>query len=724
MIFEDGRDQTLAALQLIESQKDQLNYPHLKILALPEFLEHAQSIRLTRREKEILVEQATLLIEQFYAHLPFKRARYATDPVQRLRLIHAQLHHFPTDLAFHQQMIEAFLRLRDAHTFYGLPAPYEGAFAFLPFRMDCYGPQGRRHFLVTNVLDGFKHPRFEPGAEITFWQGMPLERAIELEAEHEPGCNPASRFVRGMKRMTKRNLAFTLPPDEHSVVIQYIPRRGGPEQFCISLPWSAATACLPKTKRANSRSSVNESMAELTHLTGILWRRGQSAAEKRISRHYSRAHETPSALHAATETGGDHQDLRTVSKFPHVFEFQYTGGAARPDSVDPACLHDSAHPEKKFGYLRIKTFELDPGDENSDAFVDEFERILDLMHLEAPHGLILDVRSNPGGAIDAAERILQLMTPCNVEPAKFHFINNHVMQQIAFTLNEQEARTSLDEDQREWHPWLTDLLASVSSADRVTTGRTLTAFDAANDREQRYQGAVTLIIDASSYSATDIFAAGFQDHGIGQVIGVDENTGGGGANRWLHEQLREKLAKVAPSIPLKELPGGAKMGLAIRRSSRVGPNAGTFLEDVGVKRDVPYAMTRDDILHHDRDLVRFACRQLGAQPTRALKIVTSQLLGDDGISLIVQTQNVYRIDCFVDGLQQCSFAVVDGMNVFWVPTGGLVYLPPSQLRVDGYAKITGQAGIEQLQLVAKTTCGIDAAPAETENPPAGQAATA
>jgi hypothetical protein len=439
----------------------------------------------------------------------------------------------------------------------------------------------------------------------------------------------------------------------------------------------------------------------------MLWRRKQFAIERKM------AQLTPD------ETPRDPQ----LSKFPHVFEFQYTGGTGQADSVDPADLRDPAHPDKRFGYIRIRTFELDPASESSDAFVDEFERILNLMQAQAPHGLILDVRSNPGGAIDAAERILQLVTPCKIEPARFHFINSQLTRQIAFTMQDAETKSALDADQLEWKPWAMDLLASVTSADVVTAGRALTAADAANDRQQCYQGPVTLLIDASSYSATDIFAAGFQDHGIGKVIGVDENTGGGGANRWLHEQLREKLEKVAPSVPLKKLPGEAQMGLAIRRSSRVGRNAGSFLEDEGVKRDVPYAITRNDILNHDRDLLRFACGQLGAQPVRSLKIVKAELLEDSAISLIVETQNLYRIDCFVDGLPQCSFAVVDGVNIFWVPTGGLVYLPPSQLRVDSYAKVMNdQTGVEELQLIAKATFRLDAAPSVPQQLATGQAA--
>ena len=46
-----------------------------------------------------------------------------------------------------------------------------------------------------------------------------------------------------------------------------------------------------------------------------------------------------------------------------------------------------------------------------------------------------------------------------------------------------------------------------------------------------------LITDALSYSATDMFAAGFQDHGIGPVIGVGGATGAGGANVWSHGLL-------------------------------------------------------------------------------------------------------------------------------------------------------------------------------------------
>ncbi|MFD2350607.1 hypothetical protein ACFSTC_16675 [Nonomuraea ferruginea] len=80
-----------------------------------------------------------------------------------------------------------------------------------------------------------------------------------------------------------------------------------------------------------------------------------------------------------------------------------------------------------------------------------------------------------------------------------------------------------------------------------------------------------LITDARCYSATDIFAAGFQDHGIGPVLGVDDNTGAGGANVWTHELLKLllELPSPAPGSPYRPLPGGAGMRVSVRRTLRV-----------------------------------------------------------------------------------------------------------------------------------------------------------
>ena len=45
------------------------------------------------------------------------------------------------------------------------------------------------------------------------------------------------------------------------------------------------------------------------------------------------------------------------------------------------------------------------------------------------------------------------------------------------------------------------------------------------------------VTDALCYSTTDLFAAGFMDHAIGPVLGVDDNTGAGGANVFSHADI-------------------------------------------------------------------------------------------------------------------------------------------------------------------------------------------
>lgn len=588
MLFEDARDRTLAAIQLLEG---------LTIQTVDEFLQHARTMKLTRHDKAVIVDQAILLIDQFYAHLPFKRARYAADPVERLRLIHGQLDTL-TDLAFHERMLKVFLQLRDAHTFYGLPTPFRGAFAFLPFEMDRFHDKhGHRRFVVSRVMEGFDHPEFTVNAEIVRWNGMRVERAIELAGELDPGGNAASRFKRGLNRMCSRQLAYTVPPDESFVVIHYVPSAGGKEHRAIVLPWHVAN--------------------------GHVWKQ---------------------------DTSGP-------------FEQKALG---------------------RFGYIRIKTFET----QTADQFVAEFGRILDGMEND---GLILDVRSNPGGSVEAAERILQFMTPAPIKPANFHFVNSRLTQHVAANLKQESGKGALGENHREWLPWMDDLLDSVSSGSPLTPGRPLTNPDDANDTGQRYQGPIVLIVDALAYSATDIFAAGFQDHAIGKIIGVDENTGGGGANRWLHEELRMKLEHV-PGVALQKLPGGAQMGLAIRRSTRVGAKAGHPIEDFGVARDVKYLLTRDDILHEDRDLLNFACQHLAALPATRLKVLKAEVKAG-GIELTLDARNLFRIECLVNGLLQCSFAA-GAAQPMTVPTVGLMDAP-SQIRVNGFALVK-----DELQLAA------------------------
>ena len=98
---------------------------------------------LTLRQRETVIDQAILMLEELYAHLPLKRALHATDPIQRLRLLRLR-HQALDEREFQSEMIDIFVGLRDLHTNYILPSAYHPKYAFLPFRVEEYYEDKRR----------------------------------------------------------------------------------------------------------------------------------------------------------------------------------------------------------------------------------------------------------------------------------------------------------------------------------------------------------------------------------------------------------------------------------------------------------------------------------------------------------------------------------------------------------------------------------------------------
>jgi C-terminal processing protease CtpA/Prc len=154
----------------------------------------------------------------------------------------------------------------------------------------------------------------------------------------------------------------------------------------------------------------------------------------------------------------------------------------------------------------------------------------------------------------------------------------------------------------------------------VATGTTFSApfaitdASACNDIGQRYYGPVILITNALCYSTSDIFAAGFQDHAIGKILGIHSRTGAGGANVVTHSRLRKDCEDAGAGDLLHTLPEG-DLRFAIRRTLRVGAHAGTELEDLGVRADITYQKTRDDLLHGNVDLILTATEHLAQKST-------------------------------------------------------------------------------------------------------------
>jgi C-terminal processing protease CtpA/Prc len=310
-----------------------------------------------------------------------------------------------------------------------------------------------------------------------------------------------------------------------------------------------------------------------------------------------------------------------------------------------------------FAYIRIRTFSVD----NAFRFVLEFIRLAALL---PQNGLIIDVRDNGGGLIMAGEMLLQTLTPKRIEPEPLQFVNTAETR----ALIEHHSGSNRPYEDFDLTPWRKSARYATKTGATYTRGFPITSPFLANFLGQRYHGPVVLITNGRCYSTTDIFAAGFQDHEIGQIIGTDGNTGAGGANVWRHSLLRDLFDGV-PANPIKDLPQGVGMRVSARRTIRVSGESGTPLEDLGVIPDILHFMTRKDLLERNVDLIEHAGELLGGKTVYVLNVISRRIDGDD-LELEIRTQNLDRLDTYLDERPQRTDDIGDGTSTIRIPTPG------------------------------------------------------
>ncbi|MFC0622873.1 S41 family peptidase [Kribbella deserti] len=580
--------------------------------SLPAFLASAGSLNLNQRK--LLVDQAIVLLEQNYVHLPLKAAMHSVNPIQRLRVMRARMERqtsqtMEAEWLFHRQMSSIFHSVRDLHTNYLLPAPFAGKVAYLPFMIEKCFDNGSERYLITKVVAGFSAPQFGPGAEVTHWNGTPIARAVALNGAQFAGSNEAANLARGLESLTLRPLVIQAPPDEDWVNLSYRGLDGSGQE--LREQWKV-TDNPPPMADLNAINASAALMAldldsdEKARAKKLLYVPEVLRLEQQMN---ASAHAEPAAV--------DSSDVPTT--MPGVFR-----------------AHEVSTAHGTYGHIRIFTFSVDDPVE----FRDEFVRLI----AELPqNGLIVDVRDNGGGHIYASEFTLQTLTPGPITPEPVQFICTPLNLRICRRHKDDPVGIDLG-------PWFDSLDLATETGAAFSAARPITPVEGANEVGQTYHGPVVLITDARCYSATDIFAAGFADHRIGKILGVDDNTGAGGANVWTHSLLAALLQQPAPadsSSPYKPLPNGANMRVSIRRTLRVGDLSGTPVEDLGVRPDAVHEVTRDDLLADNTDLLDAAGKLLSTMPVRRLTM-TASLTGDTATVEVV-ADGLDRVDLAIDG---------------------------------------------------------------------------
>lgn len=620
---------------------------------MPQFRALADETRsLTRRQRELLIRQTELLVRGFYVHLPLKQAMHAIDPEQRLRLLAYRMDGL-ADPQFHAELLDIISGLRDLHTNYGLPAPYRGRFAFLGILLERYIADGKPRWMVSKVADHLVgDPDLTDGVLVTHWNGMPIEVAAWRNADREAGSNLAARLARGLETMALRPLSSSLPPDEDWVDLRYLPvdtdhpgehRHDEPRE--TRLVWRVFEGGELLTGSADPQALLDAITTPLRYQVAVD-RRTELArrAKKRLF--------SPTAI----------QEEKRVAKYggvaPRSTAALKRAGIIATNRPDEITAKTVTTPHGEFGYLRLWTFHMQDND-----FVAFLLEVARLVGEELPrNGLIIDVRGNGGGFVIAAEFLLQLFTPRRIEPEPTQFINTPT------TLALTKAVAAM----APWHQSIADATetgAVYSSAIPLSSPEIVNLFG------QLYHSPVVLITDAFCYSACDMFAAGFQDHGIGTVLGTDANTGAGGANVMDHEDLRQDW----PDGPLERLPTGVQLRVAIRRTLRVDDHAGQPLEDLGVVPDEVHEMTHDDLLHGNRDLMARAGEILASGTPRVLDVEIRSIQGTT-VELRITTDAVATVDVYVNDRPKVQLDTSAGTTDLQLPLGA----PTATVRFEGF----------------------------------------
>lgn len=580
---------------------------------------------LSQAERTDIITMFTDLLDGLYVHLPLKRAMYGIDPVQQLRRLHERAR-LMSDDAFHREIASILTNLRDAHTAYIAPAPLAGAAARLPFLVEQFGSDAAPRFIVSKVIRQLvTDRRFTEGAEIIEWNGVPIADAVRRRGESERGGRPDSAMARALDSLTFRPLGIGPPPDERWVIVGYRNADDGPIrehrfEWRFIQPGPPPDAAHP-TAPAAAATAIHPDRALVRRAKKLSFNAGLWETER---------HDRVSAAGIGIADNGW-----------ITGQFQDNVAARVVTAEGRDC-----------GYLRLWSFELS----DDDGFLAEIAALL----AELPQdGLIIDLRGNPGGLIWAAERLLQLFTPREISPTRFSIIASDLTRSM----------TDAPQNRRSLSPWRRTLLDAIGTGEVYSQSVPITPHERCNDIGQVYGGPVIAIVDSTTYSAADLFAAGFADNGIGTVVSVGRATGAGGANVWWADTLNGVLAGTPHRLP--QLPTGVGFTMSVRRATRIGASDGAPIEDVGIVGHRTYAMTRDDLLRGNVDLLTFCAKLIGAEPATSLVVRWSAPI------LEVDVGKLDRVDVYVDGRPRHSSDVAGTLH--------LTLDDPSEvIRVEGF----------------------------------------
>lgn len=523
-----------------------------------------EPVTLSVTQRHDLIDVWVTMFTDVYVHYTQKRALYGFDPIRALFALRRQIPYL-SSAEFLRELTLLINRLRDQHTQLYVDAadadltPYVAA---LPFLAEVFGQHRTPTYIVTKVAADVDDDHFDVSARLTTWNGVPFARAVDLYAETLTGGRPDARRARALETLTQRPLQYLPPPDEFWVDVGFrLPAdpAGEPDRS-IRFEWRAIEPVKAVTA---------------DDLIVLRTRRAIDATSEAARR-------ARKLLFATELWDQDHTSNKPAAKAGEWIPTTFA------DAISARRLKTS---HGTFGYLRLWTFDVD----NTNRYV---EAVAEVLRQLPRKGLIIDLRSNPGGVIDATEQLLQLFVAKAITPARFALRATPAMVQLA----EAEGNGADLAD------WATSTRLASELGEEFSQHLPISTSDSFNNDPPAYRGPVVAVVNANTFSCGDLFAAGITDYGIGHIVSVGEGTGAGGANVWTSDDI--EYAYHAAGRPLPPIPPGTNFTVSVRRMTRSGQSAGLAVEDIGVGGDERYDMTEADLTDGNTDLAEFCTRLL------------------------------------------------------------------------------------------------------------------
>jgi len=523
-----------------------------------------------REHREHLIDQMIAVLHGNYVFANSHELQLGFDPITTLlhlrrRLVNPDVDNGGTsNWEYYRILTRLFNGIGDPHTVIELPEEISIYTGFVPLLIESYldKDQGRERYFISHVLANCLGDQVLPGDEVLRLNGRDIEKVLRLEQKEGDAVFSASvRFDRrNLDRLTMLPLAYSLEDAEHATTLRLDLSRDGGAPFEFEhmflfgeLGLQTTVSLRPQTKGA-------------TELDNLKSTRSLLFAEDAVQGK-TRSSEGPLERQEIEVRG----NLRVES--------------LSLDGSPPVC------------YVRLFSLETPDRKQLVDDILSAHEK-----NGADCAGLIIDIRASQGGSIRLAEHLLSRIRGKAINPVTAQMRNTW--------LNETFCRTRAAKDPN-YEVWADSIRSRIAEGLMYSAALPFSRtkeLKAAAQSGRRIKP-VMLIVDQNTASAAEVLAAGFTDNNVGELLGTHSATAGACAHGIrLNKLLMERVNDVA--YPYDKESSIGRIKLSICRLLRAGAHAGEVIEGNGIKPDVIVPLTRDDVLHHNRDLLATAVSRL------------------------------------------------------------------------------------------------------------------